>query len=487
MIPDHCDPFARVGRPSTPETRTHGVRAAPESVQHAPAFVVNAGGALEFSVPVPVRQEPTDRDRTNLHRMLGQRSNGSCFECDGGSVRFSKAAKAPWCSSLGECGASLCGCYRLTRPRVRGEFVTMVHTRAKAAVGDTLRYATIGSGCLLTDFEIVLGFWASGVRIESVVAIDPTYGTAESDEATQARKALAQFATFFAPARVFAFGSVEAYRTAAQLQPAVYGRFNCFVKCDANPVPLDEFLSAASNLVPNALALELHNHGAGSGRRENGPLESYLPPTLRHRKDGHSTSSVTVRRRLDWNTAEPHQGPDVKHAHDNSFEDVSDPTEASTNPLPIDCNAEALKHLRATARERAAKRGLRMFRVVFSGGPRMPLRKEPSRTSTLLGAIDTGDEVIVRAVRDDGWVQLSELDTYWGFRSSVSEAAMATEGFMLTQADDVGQLLEEIILDPPRPDARMEPASSRDHQDPVDARLGDALIAAEDDWLPDCF
>lgn len=75
----------------------------------------------------------------------------------------------------------------------------------------------------------------------------------------------------------------------------------------------------------------------------------------------------------------------------------------------------------------------------------MPVRSLASRTADLVGTRRHGEEVIVSEVTDDGWVRLSrELDTYAGY-THFDNCGNAM--WMLTRADDVGELLREVVLD----------------------------------------
>ena len=48
-----------------------------------------------------------------------------------------------------------------------------------------------------------------------------------------------------------------------------------------------------------------------------------------------------------------------------------------------------------------------------------------------------------------GWVRLSPFDTWWGYmnRGHAGETEGAPEAWMLIRADDVGELLREMVLD----------------------------------------
>ena len=77
----------------------------------------------------------------------------------------------------------------------------------------------------------------------------------------------------------------------------------------------------------------------------------------------------------------------------------------------------------------------------------MAVRSEPSRCAPLAGSRERGDEVIVDEVRRDGWVRLSPLDAFAGWEHTPNPGKFREVFFMLTQADDVGELLREVVLD----------------------------------------
>ena len=73
------------------------------------------------------------------------------------------------------------------------------------------------------------------------------------------------------------------------------------------------------------------------------------------------------------------------------------------------------------------------------------MRSEPSRSASIAGARKTGDEVIVDEVTEDGWVRVSrELDAYVGYEHWNENQG---EFWMLTRAEDVGQLMCEVAVD----------------------------------------
>ena len=123
-----------------------------------------------------------------LRTLLGQREDG--YEKRGGFIRFvDNPSISERVSAFGECASDTCGCNRLTRPMVRSSFRDGVLAALSATLAPQglhmttdglvsppwVRYVTLGSGLLLTDFEILCGLVERGFRIESIVAVDIAY------------------------------------------------------------------------------------------------------------------------------------------------------------------------------------------------------------------------------------------------------------------------------------------------------------------------
>ena len=396
-------------------------------------------------------------------------------EIRSGCVRIKESLSSlfrSYTSALGECGDTSCGCYRLKGPEGRRRFRRLVAQRTEEALrasatlmGDLstspagVRMVTIGSGGLLTDFEILLDLRCRGIPIESVVAIDTDY---KADIANCHREggshadALSSLAVFFAPARVVAFSSNEDYIAACEKNPARYGQANVFVYCDAAAVPHEAFLRCASAaLLPGHRAFELTNAGRFSSRRAEA-LDHYLPA---HLQSTHTTQGSCTMRSMRL-SANPRSG---RH----SLEDVDDPMIAlGERSQPHSLYTEAVEYLKQHCRERAlANPGHRVFRVVYKGTgqekpgvpPRMPVRAEPSRSAQVIGSRKQGDEVLADTVTDDGWIKMSLLDTYAGYEAAPhgghgddgNTKVEPREMWMLIRAPEshIGELLREITLD----------------------------------------
>ena len=422
--------------------------------------------AHDFTVPEDKPFVPTPSIRESLaatilggeaSQLYGLRDNGTRLRREGVSGAFA------FCMDFGECGASDCGCNRLNKPDIRRRFRDLVVTRTDEALRSAqpgadlpgVRLVTLGAGALLTDFEILLGLWSRGLRIESVIAIDSAYDASHEDSA-EYHRALSALAVFFSPARVTAFSSASAYEQAAARSPHIYARANALLYCDAASVPPEIFrATATAALLPGFCAFELANTAvvgkSGHGlTMHNAPLASYLPPELRP-KPGDGKYSMRVLRRSASNDAAGLSGSTLESngsAGTGDLVDVVDPMISERERgLSWRARDEALHYLQRTTRSRAAQAGKRVFTVVWAGGPRMAVRSEPSRCAPLAGSRERGDEVIVDEVRRDGWVRLSPLDAFAGWEHTPNPGKFREVFFMLTQAEDVGELLREVVLD----------------------------------------
>lgn len=239
-------------------------------------------GARDHSVSPSAPYVPSDAIRARVAAHLDSAGYDSdLYELRDGSVRLKKLPPvASYCHTFGECGCSGCGCFRLDRPMPRKRFRHLVVSRMETELKGTsspIRAVTIGSGALLTDFEILLGLWSRGLVVESVVAIDLAYSRKVDnlwrDEYVEALDALA---VFFSPCRLTSFGSSNEYVAACSRSPEVYGRANLFLYCDAGAVPYETFKETASAALDDgALAFELANSG---GLSHDGQV-AHLPPS----------------------------------------------------------------------------------------------------------------------------------------------------------------------------------------------------------------
>ena len=168
-----------------------------------------------------------------------------------------------WTCKLSECGDDACTCCRTQHPHVRRRFRELIvrrtldaqrHARAPTG-GGGVRYASVGSGHCMFDFDVLAALRHAGAPIEQVTLVDPLYGIDGS-----ARDAAAQLAAFFAPARVYVFERVDSLRAASLREPSRYGGHTVFVHCDAADLPEQEMITAAGAcLAERGLAFQLTN------------------------------------------------------------------------------------------------------------------------------------------------------------------------------------------------------------------------------------
>ena len=105
---------------------------------------------------------------SNSNRQLDRRPRSDKHVLRGGMVRLSPRLPAfNFVDKLGECGDARCGCYRLYRPDIRKHFRDVVSQTTLGQLSRSklqrLRYVTVGSGSLLTDFEILCALDSLGV------------------------------------------------------------------------------------------------------------------------------------------------------------------------------------------------------------------------------------------------------------------------------------------------------------------------------------
>lgn len=393
-----------------------------------------------------------------------------------GQIRLSRhhfSATFEHISKLGECADSRCGCYRLFRPDVRRHFRTIVARLTTAQLQGQpragVRYVTIGSGSALTDFEILCALHEAGLRIESVICIDTCYDDSGDNHAT-ATGALQQLGAFFAPAAVYAFGSLSRFQDACAVAPELYGGATTFVHCDAGSISGEDARAAAAlALVEGGHLFALANLGMGiAGASDN---------------KGSGAHQGTDPLRADGNDARARHYWRAQLRHSHSIEAWRRKTDVSSAGLSRGARAQALltqlpaeicnepsdekaarqerakKWLAQSLRDRAAELGLDVYTVVFEGGAvnkdgkdvpaairnTVAVRAAPSRTASMVSTRHKGDEVLVAEERA-GWVRLSEEDDDWGWQRQTG-AQKEQEAWMLIDGKEagLGRLLEKVV------------------------------------------
>lgn len=409
----------------------------------------------------PAIVKPDSAARAEVERAV--LSGTASYALLDGHVRLSRSngvGVSCWTSGLGECGDRRCGCFRLSRPEVRRRFRHFVAALSDEQMSQrsrmSVRYMTVGCGQLLADFEIMCDLRSRGYTIESVVAVDTAYepmlddvdleavrrreqssllgGGCTTSKATEPfSKAAEQLATFFNEAKVFAFGSLEAYESARKSAPGLYGGCDIFVHCDAAAIPRERIRALSGiALAHDGMAFQLHNqstddedNGAHGKPDPGGDADDVRKQQRKHfrylLRSASATSCWAKRTR-----------PGTLKGY--VLEDVRDSRGDEDKEAAAKRRAKASTFLNTTQRNRAFETGQRLFAVDHR---RVAVRDGPSRTASIIGARAAGDEVIASTGTDvDGWIKLSEDGDYWGFE--VESRGRETDAWMLVDGAELG-------------------------------------------------
>ena len=216
-------------------------------------------------------------------------------------------------ASLAECGHRECACTRTLHPWVRHRFREALVERALAAQrsGDIpsdgrIHYVGVGSGLLLGDLDVIAGLQEAGFVIAHASFIDPDY-------ATSCQGALAEMASYLAPAEMAVCCSAAEYafsRLHGELPAA-----DLFVQIDVTELGLDEAAVLS--------VLALGDAGGGLAFRLENRHHLSLVPMLSWRRcptpgraPGQAASlTAALRERVITSTA----CSDVSHASQASF------------------------------------------------------------------------------------------------------------------------------------------------------------------------
>mmetsp|Transcript_14152 Transcript_14152/g.23547 ORF Transcript_14152/g.23547 Transcript_14152/m.23547 type:complete len:563 (-) Transcript_14152:205-1893(-) len=516
-------PDKLVPPPSKPISRSASTAAACASLllgdelfdAYAPTCFTATAGSRKHPLP-------TDSERKLVRAALltspaswsMQHPRSDTHEFRDGQIRVKHGPAFRWASELGECADSRCGCYRLWRPDVRRRFREIVRKvtieQLTASGSHRVRYVTVGSGQLLTDFEVLCALTEAGCTIDSVIAIDTCYAvkgevpiqpsSSPTNDATEkdrpavpndtASAALAQIASFFSPANVFAFSSLERYVDAVRLEPHLYAHATTLVQCDAGDVPAKAMSEAAvDTLAAGGHMFKLNNLGLGTmqddkqGENGGGHDANCASSAMSHDRKTHrqfwraqlrDSSSIEAWRRLPGSTTSQL----ARFRRSEALMSPLDPTICQEVESEKQARHGCAKMiLTQSNHQRAAALSLSVYRVVFTGAPASSLqpvaaangngqtatakprnvpialrdtvavRAAPSRSAPIVATRKRGDEMLIAEERD-GWVRLSEEDDEWGWHLSFASDRTPREAWMLVDATDVGlgRLLERTTL-----------------------------------------
>ena len=330
------------------------------------------------------------------------------YELRQGFVRVRTFAPSHvWASDLGECGDASCQLSRLRWPSRRECFRTRVVAATVEALrgsGEPVHYLTVGSGLLLSDFEILLALSHAGLTIASIVAVDLTYRGLRHRETADARKALEQLARFATPASVLAFSSLDSLIDACEREGSVLGNATTFVQCDASSIPRQASREAASvALSPAGLAFILDNDEALTyevWQRRSRPLPAPTGASATP-EDPNPLDEVSMWVASRMETLEA--GRLVRSIERGAEgQTVEPPSSAPLRPSRL------------------------RYKVVFHG--RVAVRAAPSPTASVVGSRSPGDEVVAEEERR-GWVRLAS-ETHSVLRDRSCAACVLSRGLL---------------------------------------------------------
>eukprot|EP00434_Breviolum_minutum_P044211 symbB.v1.2.039464.t1/scaffold6578.1/size17795/1 len=314
---------------------------------------------------------------------------------------------------LSECGDARCGAHRLNYPEVRQRFrtfITRTIRKSKKDVAwwkDGLQYASLGSGHLLWDCEILERIRAEGVEIRQICLIDMAY--ASPDDITLLvlqtfadwQAAVAEMCDEPAP-QVLAFPSVQAYEKHCT-EGAIAAGCNLFMHCDAAWQGSDEECRrlAEKVLVSTGLLARLNNLGGKKVPEEmlqKGPqmLRKYWQVQQEHSEEPFSAGA--------WRS---HGDGDLEPLQDYLL--GADPDEKAMRQLETD------HRFKQAERTRAEEIGLEVWRVK-SLDP-VKSRLLPSREGMEFGEFSPG-EILIAAERNGDWIRVAGTCDLWGVEYS---------------------------------------------------------------------
>lgn len=334
--------------------------------------------------------------------------------------------------ALSECGDARCGAHRLKHPEVRSrfrDFITKTVRKAKrqctAWWTQGLRYASLGSGHLLWDLEILERLRAEGVEIKQICLIDQLY--AEPDAATQfVLKSFADWQTAVAnmqdekTPQILAFKSSQAYFHHCARGGIAFG-CNLFMHCDAAFAGSDEesWRLATKALVDSGLFVRLNNLGAQTVPEEmleKGPemLRKYWQCQQKHSEEPFSAAA--------W----------LAHG-DGDLEPIEDFLLGGQPEEKAYRHFETGERFKQAELDRAELIGLEIWRVKAFDAVKSYVM--PSSDAATFGEFSRGEKLIA-AERNGDWIRVACTSDLWGV--TYSAQALAATAAPMTHGMEPG-------------------------------------------------
>lgn len=358
-------------------------------------------------------------------------------------------------AGLGESGES----HRLAQPEVRARLRDfLVRRLGEAQRAGThwwdergLRYASLGSGLLLFDLELLERLRLEGIRVCHISLIDCTYRQPKVD----ARRALREFADWqrcaaqmlkHKAADILAFGSLGHFFQAAG-EGGVAAGCHLLLHCDAHWEGAIEDCDrlAVRALVSGGLLVRLTNH------QEQHEMPSTLKGGALYKPfNGDASQDEDVEKQSQHlGAVQPPSGaPFVLSA----WTVETWPPECCRLPsLRVLEDPMLSKPWKSRARQRAEEAGLRLWRVTHQ--PRVAVRAAPSASAQVVEVLYTGDEVLTTGQAEGSWLRVAKAS--WPDSANAPEEAwLLREG----KSMGLGELLE--LLYSPAGESGIEMASS---------------------------
>ncbi|CAK0844649.1 unnamed protein product [Prorocentrum cordatum] len=360
---------------------------------------------------------PQRRDRARLALAQLRGSEPMQLALRGGFVRH-VGPQSPF-GGLGESGGS----HRLAQPELRARLRDFVVGRARRSAlggagprGAGLRYASLGSGRLLLDLELLERLRLAGVRVEQVCLVDRAYRRPSAD----VRRALREFADWqraaaemlrHAPAEVLVFGTLGDYYEAARGAGRAAG-CHLLVQCDAHwrGAPADCERLALRALVPAGLLVCLTN-------RE-----------LPHNQMRSVVGAFAGDSQADDEARDFELEPCTEPYTLAAWEVQTWPAECCKLPSLVPIQDPLLSDIGAAQQPSRPEAGGDRWRVVHA---RVAVRSGPSPQNAVVDVFNCGDEVVAIGEAEGGWLRL--CPTSW---SSVDDAP--PEAWVLSDGSSVG-------------------------------------------------
>lgn len=289
-----------------------------------------------------------------------------------------------------------------------------------------LVYASVGSGLLWFDFEVLRRLRKASLSVGYVVLIDTAYADGNN-------RAVDTFAAWFSDVEVYAFSSIAAYT--AHLAKDQRLMADIFVQCDACAVGRDD--------VARLLFFALRVGGAAFKLYNSGHAK---------KKDGGEGARRRSRRRDPLDAVRAESWRKRRGAGDLACRDHAGvvgylETAAAASTASLWAKLWATERPPLVDRARAANR--RAFEVAHA--PRVAVRNAPSLDADIVGCFRAGERVVARDGYDAiwPWICLSSLTDRVGValvEAGAKGAPPPRKLFMLTDGAplDLGVLLRAL-------------------------------------------